>query len=722
MLLGKVQSGKTNAFTGVTALAMDNDFHIVVILTKNSSALVSQTIARMEKEFADFLGNSTEEGTLHISDIMELSATLTSQQKSSQNIIVVKKEKSNLPKIKKILKDYAKGSDKRCLIVDDEADVTGIGYQKKPGTDEFSLRAVSSGVNSLRTIMDCAFIQVTATPYSLYLQPDFDPNGEVLPVKPLETVLVPHGEDYIGGEYYFIRSQDQTHPATHLFFEVEPSEADLVSTTVSNKRGKNKPSLTDQRRFKEDQILTKTTLLPTFKHSLISFLLGVIYFREFHPDLNPAGESKYSKSKFAFVFHTSTQTDQHTALLHVIQLFFKKINLHLKNRKPNDKPDIVDNLLQAAYDDLSLSVNAHGYTMPSFQDMEAKFCQYIQTEQWSVIAANGKKEIDATTGKPSSKGGLDIHASGDLNLPAPCSIFVGGQILDRGITIPNMLGFYYTRNPETKQQDALLQHSRMFGYRKHLLPVTRFYTTKGLHDIMTTFTEFDMILRDDIAKGKQGNGVYFIKGEAPGTKGVIMSPCSPDKVLVSDFAIIRPNKRFLPVGFTPNPSQDFKKASQKINDILKNTDKKYSKTITIQEAKDLIKGAYSTFRKDSNVPTFESEDSMITNLLFLMQSHTELAVVIVRGKATNKYRGTKKSPNNTASQVFANAPDSPTDRAEVAKHYKETPVLLLLEQTGKQHSWGEKEFWWPVLVAQTEVPNYIYSKSDASKIVHATNE
>lgn len=38
MLLGKIQSGKTRAFTGVMALAFDNGFDYIFILTKNSKA------------------------------------------------------------------------------------------------------------------------------------------------------------------------------------------------------------------------------------------------------------------------------------------------------------------------------------------------------------------------------------------------------------------------------------------------------------------------------------------------------------------------------------------------------------------------------------------------------------------------------------------------------------------------------------------------------------
>ena len=50
MMFGKIQSGKTRAFTGLMALAFDNKFDYVFILTKNNKALVEQTYKRIKME------------------------------------------------------------------------------------------------------------------------------------------------------------------------------------------------------------------------------------------------------------------------------------------------------------------------------------------------------------------------------------------------------------------------------------------------------------------------------------------------------------------------------------------------------------------------------------------------------------------------------------------------------------------------------------------------
>lgn len=118
--------------------------------------------------------------------------------------------------------------------------------------------------------------------------------------------------------------------------------------------------------------------------------------------------------------------------------------------------------------------------------------------------------------------------------------------MDRGITIGNLIGFYYGRNPKTFQQDTVLQHSRMFGYRLlEDLAVTRFYTTSIIYDVMKKIHEFDSALRQAFENGGHDKGVVFIQKD-PKNKII---PCSPNKILLSRTTALKPLKRLLPVGF-----------------------------------------------------------------------------------------------------------------------------------------------------------------------------
>src|SRR6201999_2356440 len=95
-----------------------------------------------------------------------------------------------------------------------------------------------------------------------------------------------------------------------------------------------------------------------------------------------------------------------------------------------------------------------------------------------------------------------LDEKSELRLRTPYNIFIGGNILDRGITIPNLIAFYYGRNPKTMQADTVLQHSRMYGSRDlRDLAVTRFYTSRGVYDRLYTINEFENALRNAFESG-----------------------------------------------------------------------------------------------------------------------------------------------------------------------------------------------------------------------------
>ncbi len=101
MMLGKIQSGKTRAFTGLIALAFDNDFDMIFILTKNSKALATQTVSRMKKEFA------FEKRSVIVSDIMKASTKMSGYELERKNIIVSKKQKDNIAKLIEFIERYS---------------------------------------------------------------------------------------------------------------------------------------------------------------------------------------------------------------------------------------------------------------------------------------------------------------------------------------------------------------------------------------------------------------------------------------------------------------------------------------------------------------------------------------------------------------------------------------------------------------------------------------
>jgi len=681
MMHGMIQSGKTRAFTGLIALAFDNDFDMVFILTKNSKALVQQTEARMKQEFKPFIA----ENEIVVKNIINMSYSLTGYQLEKKLIVIAKKQQDNLDKLIEFIDRYSIKQNKRTIIIDDEADTTGIGYEKVKGTDEYDLRTVASKVNDIRGNLDgCVFVQVTATPYALYLQPEFEETEKPMPIKPKHTVLVPPGEGYIGGNYYFIESQKDDSPARFLFHPVGRDEHEIVS--VQKRKGK-KSKINDRRTFKEEEILTNEDALPVFKRGIINFFIGAIILRESR------------KKHYAYVIHTATQKGSHNSLKSAAETLLSQI----KNRDNTTMPKI-EKLLMTSYGDIKQSVLAYGFDMTAYDIVYSKFFEAIDKEYYRVDVVNSDNDV------------YDLlnEDSGELQLANPFSIFVGGQVLDRGVTISNLIGFYYGRNPVTMQQDTVLQHSRMFGYRnKELLSVTRFYTTERLHSKMEKITEIDNELREEISEGTLGNGVYFITQEKPDDKsyGRIV-PCSPSKIRVSDVIFLKPQSRTLPVGFTPINKAVAAQVDKKIckyfeaNGITQQSD---GFKIHISDVEKLIQLAYEVIKKDEDSTRFVDEDEFITTLRHLARKNQYIPIIIRMNRNIPKFR-----PDG---RIYDN-PDTSGQQPNVAKKFAiDLPVVMLLRESGDAEGWHERQFWWPILVAPQNFPKTMYaSKLPSEKI------
>ena len=373
-----------------------------------------------------------------------------------------------------------------------------------------------------------------------------------------------------------------------------------------------------------------------------------------------------------------------------MEFFLQQVALRDSITKP-----IIEKLFSESYYEIKKSVNAYGLTMPEYPEIEKDFYDYIDNGDYSVDVVNSDKAQDI--------GLLLDGETGELNPQTPLSIFVGGSVLDRGITIPNMIGFYYARNPRIMQQDTVLQHSRMFGYRKKLLPVTRFYTTERIYSNMEKITEIDIALREDIENGKQGNGVYFItnysQDKSFGTGAI--KPCSPDKIRISDIILLKPNKRILPVGFEPVVKSEYSKHNNKINKILNNEEDYFFVKLHRDIVFKLIELAYLTINPDEDSDRFINCDEFITSLKYMLRDNNELHVVVKRNK-----KDRKKRPSGRLSD----APDNGEQVRALAIQLAETvPVVILLNENGEDETWQYRPFWWPILVSPKNVPKTMYA-------------
>jgi hypothetical protein len=111
----------------------------------------------------------------------------------------------------------------------------------------------------------------------------------------------------------------------------------------------------------------------------------------------------------------------------------------------------------------------------------------------------------------------------DVAVKSPYNLFVGGNKLGRGVTIRNLLVSYYGRHPKRPQADTVLQHARMYGYRRRDIGLLRLFLPKELHIVFRAINKMERGLRDLIARNpaEEFRGVYVESGLSPTRKNIL---------------------------------------------------------------------------------------------------------------------------------------------------------------------------------------------------------
>jgi hypothetical protein len=225
--------------------------------------------------------------------------------------------------------------------------------------------------------------------------------------------------------------------------------------------------------------------------ALDTFMIGATFKREASPD-----------QKCAFLCHVSTRTSDHKHIVDLLRIYKADLasGLKAKNAKLIAR-------LRKAFDDLA---GTHKKLAT------ADFARLLEKIEFlspgiTVKLVNGETDEDVA-------------------LHAPYNLFVGGNKLGRGVTIKNLLVSYYGRHPRTPQADTVLQHARMYGYRRKDIGLLRLWLPPELHVVFRAINEMERSLRNLIAEnsGEEFRGIYLENGLqatrrnvlAPGAIGV----------------------------------------------------------------------------------------------------------------------------------------------------------------------------------------------------------
>jgi hypothetical protein len=452
LVLGQVQSGKTMSFTGISALARDNGFQLVIVITGISVQLLDQSAGRLRSDLG--VDGQTRAGWVHVPVKPEVSGESvrdalvrqlamwadadTPPHLKKTVLITVMKNHKNLEKLAGCLQSV-----NACvngglgavptIVIDDEADQASLNTKVHTG----ELSAVYRHISQLRCVLpNHSMLQYTATPQAPLLlniadilSPDFC------------HVLDP-GAEYTGGRSFFLENG-------LLIKEIPP--ADLGSNAAPP------PSV------------------PSSLHEAIRlFVLGVAVEIQ-----SPEYETR------SMLIHPSSQTE-----LHSVFVLWVRSALELWRRllsRPGADPDRLELLedFRRSHGELARTVA----NLPSFE--------VISPQLKLALLQIRLEEVNSTRG-------ITPLILWELS---PAWILVGGQALDRGFTVRGLTVSYMPRPLATGQSnaDTLQQRARFFGYRRSYLGFCRVWMEISVKQAFVDYVQHEDDLRSSLKRFERLN-------------------------------------------------------------------------------------------------------------------------------------------------------------------------------------------------------------------------
>lgn len=697
LLLGKVQCGKTDTFENIIALCFDRGIEIAIVMTKGTNMLTNQTIERLSKDFGHFKDNNTygQKVIVKIYDVLDLYkrgglSDYELNDPARKFIIVCKKEDTNLRYLNELFTNNEKMRLKKVLICDDEADFASHAYLQRKG--ELSLLAIAELIEQLRKQPRfCRYMQITATPYSLYLHPDgtvqLREGKEAQAWLPRYTGLVPIHNRYIGGQQYFIDSEEGEtdeegvfHPNNMYGCLYQPVD-DICISILS---ARNEFYL---------QSKAHSNNLDSLNFAVVSYLFATAIRVIQEKKKNPNGV----KYKSSCLIHCEVNKIKHKWQEELISEIIDDVKQAVLE-KGNADLHILD-LESDAYDSLKLSnelankQHLINERFPTFGEVEAEVKRILEYNDYIIKVVNSEEHVASM-----------LNEKGQLRLEQTLNFFIGGSILDRGITIDNMLCFFYGRDPKKFQMDTVLQHARMYGARdKEDMACTRFFTTEEIYDVLKTINVFDDYLYRYLKAHRNSVQTNDFISMVIGYDRRI-SPSAQNKYLPANTKVLKPGLRTYPVGMQTVEPTENEAITHKIEEIVKRARKEnkpnndgfflmhYNDVVDILS---LIRDSYTYAEEYNNVGWEWDINDMVTPLEHLTYDTDGMVLVAVRGD-----RNLSRERENIYDKRgrFIDAPEAGgeinTDRANAV----DRPVLVLLKQNGLiDLGWRGTAFFWPVL-------------------------
>ena len=170
LVIGYVQSGKTMSFTTVSALARDNGYRLIILLSGMTVNLYEQTMERIEKDLRlkerddrkwQFFNNPKNQSEIRQRIESAFRSSNTTYGIGRKTVLMtVMKNRTHLNSLVSLLKGLSL-SNVSTIIIDDEADQASLNNFVRKGKESTTYHLITQ----LRQLLPHhTFLQYTATP------------------------------------------------------------------------------------------------------------------------------------------------------------------------------------------------------------------------------------------------------------------------------------------------------------------------------------------------------------------------------------------------------------------------------------------------------------------------------------------------------------------------------------------------------------------------------
>lgn len=458
LVLGKVQSGKTAHLLGTLAWACDAPIAAAVVFTGVTGSLNDQTFERLVKDL-ERLSNSPvrvmyaptrarkRDFQTFVAEVLELARERTSNPmiRKPLPVIVAMKNGARVGAVEGAFAAIAEAlGDQTCILaIDDEADQASQNAKSRAR----KVAATYAAMANIRALpLRNIWLSYTATPQAVLLTDRF---GEL---RPDFVCTVPPRPGYFG-------------------------LTDVMSTNFVEQC----IEVVDWQ-----QPASKMSSIPESLSAAILQFLFVAWVRHSHPrrfyqEALVNEKVSYRMSSTQMLIHESGKQADHARMYRLVVDEVERLVDTVEKRIFGALESIEVVLYEAAIVkicDLLTEAGADiGGLQEAFFDAEEQMKFLNLLSQLRVMVVNSDVlGPSATETRPVSESDYD---------ESPAWILIGGDILGRGITIPQLTVNYFLRSSKTPNFDTILQQFRFCGYRHDYLPWV------SIHAPQQSFVDFN---------------------------------------------------------------------------------------------------------------------------------------------------------------------------------------------------------------------------------------